>query len=186
MEGTTKFTCFLDLVNARFSCRSFLETPVEREKIERCLEAARLAPSACNSQPWKFLVVDDPEKKNELCDHIFTGVYKTNLFARKAPAIVVVISEKGTFLSRVGGLVRDTRYYLIDIGIAVEHFVLQAAELGLGTCWMGWFNEKAAKRVLNLPRSTKIDIVLPLGYPAKEPHETKRKPLNEMSSFWSQ
>ena len=183
---TTQYTSFLDLVKARYSVRSYLETPVEREKIERCLEAARLAPSACNSQPWNFIVVDDPEKKDELCDHIFTGMYKTNIFAKKAPAIVVVISEKGTFLSRVGGLVRDTRYYLIDIGIAVEHFILQAAELGLGTCWMGWFNEKAAKRVLNLPRSTKIDIVFPLGYPAKPPIDKNRKTIAEMSTFWSQ
>ena len=174
---------FLQLVRQRFSVRKFLAQPVEREKINLCLEAARLAPSACNSQPWRFIVIDEPELKNRLAEKIFSGPYASNYFARQAPVLVVVISERGKFLARIGGYLRDTRYYLIDIGIAVEHFVLQATELGLGTCWLGWFNEKEVKKVLNLPAETKIDIVLAVGYPAIAPRIKKRRELSEIARF---
>lgn len=174
---------FLELINKRYSCRNFLNKPVERKKIKLCLESARLAPSACNSQPWKFIVIDDPTLKNKLCDKIFSGPYKINTFAKKAPLIVVVISEKSTFLAKVGGLLRDTNYYLIDIGTAVEHFILQATELGLGTCWIGWFNEKQTKKILNVPNNKKIDIVIPVGYPAQPMCPKIRKPLEEISTF---
>lgn len=83
----------------------------------------------------------------------------------------------------MGSFLRDTRYYLIDIGIAVEHFVLQATELGLGTCWLGWFNEKEAKKVLSLPEEKKIDIIVAVGYPAITAHKKIRKALTEIYSF---
>ena len=175
---------FPEIVKRRYSVRDFAPTPVERDKIGICLEAARLAPSACNSQPWKFIVIDEPARKDEICDQIFTGPYKMNIFAKKAPVLVAVVTEKSALIARAGGFFRNTRYSLIDIGIAVEHFVLQAAELGLGTCWMGWFNEKALVRGLGLPRSTKIDIVFPLGYPAAPPPEKKRKSLEEIAEYY--
>ncbi len=142
----------LDLIRQRKSVRDFLDRPVEREKIMMCLEAARLAPSASNSQPWRFIVVDDRQLKNKLCDAAFGGIYSINSFCKTASVIVVVISEKSKFLTRIGGMFRGTKYYLIDIGIAIEHFVLQAEDLGLGTCWIGWFNERAVKSVLNIPQ----------------------------------
>ncbi len=174
---------FQDLVNQRFSARDYLDQPVERDKINLCLEAARLAPSACNSQPWRFIVIDDPAMKNKICDSIFSGAYRMNLFVKKAPVLVVVISETGNFMTRIGNFFRNTRYYLIDIGIALEHFVLQATELGLGTCWIGWFNEAALKKELGLPKNTKIDVILSLGYPADIPLAKNRKSLQEMSCF---
>ena len=121
----------LDLIKHRTSVRDFMDKPVEREKIMMCLEAARLAPSACNSQPWKFIVVDDRQLKNTLCDSAFSGIYSINTFCEMAPVIVVVISEKSKFIARIGGVFRGTKYYLIDIGIAVEHFVLEAEDLEL-------------------------------------------------------
>ena len=174
---------FIDLVNKRFSCRKFSGKPVEKEKLDLCIEAARLAPSACNSQPWKFLIINDPALKEKVCNAAFSGQYSSNSFGKNASVIILVISEKGTFMSRVGSLVRDTRYYLIDIGIAVEHFMLQAAELGLGTCWMGWFNETPLKKILGLPGSAKIDIIFPLGYPDQPCREKTRKTIKEISSF---
>lgn len=174
---------FLELAKKRFSTRDFLDKPVRRDLIELCLEAARLAPSACNSQPWKFVVVDDPALKNRLCDGIFSGPYAMNSFAMSAPVIVVVVSEKSSFIASVGAFLRDTRYYLIDIGIAVEHFVIQATELGLGTCWLGWFNEREAKKILSVPKNKRIDVVLAVGYPARTPGEKKRKHLSEISKF---
>ena len=175
----------LDVIKQRKSVRDFLDRPVEREKIMMCLEAARVAPSACNSQPWKFIVVDDEGLKKKLCIAAFSGIYAINSFCKTAPALVVAISEKSKFIARIGGLFRGTKYYLIDIGIACEHFVLQAEELGLGTCWIGWFNEKAIKSVLNIPQSKKIDIVLALGYydRGKLASAHDRESIEEIASF---
>ena len=175
----------LDLIRQRKSVRNFRDQPVEREKIMACLEAARLAPSACNSQPWKFIVIDDPKLKDKLSQIAFTGIYSINTFCKKAPVIVAVISEKGKFIARIGGMFRGTRYYLIDIGIAIEHFVLQAEELGLGTCWIGWFNERAVKQVLNIPQYKKIDILIALGYydKAKIGPDHGREPMEKIAAF---
>ncbi len=175
----------LDLLKHRKSARDFLERPVEREKITMCLEAARLAPSACNSQPWRFIVVDDKQLKNKLCDAAFSGIYSVNAFCKMAPVVVVVISEKSKFLARIGGMFRGTKYYLIDIGIAMEHFVLQAEELGLGTCWIGWFNEEAIKPILNIPQRKKIDVLIALGYYDREKlgPEHGREPIDKTASF---
>jgi len=175
----------LDLIKQRKSIRDFLDRPVEREKIMMCLEAARLAPSACNSQPWKFIVVDDKSLKDKLCRAAFSGIYSMNSFCQKAPVLVVVVSEKSRFLARIGGMFRGTKYYLIDIGIAGEHFVLQAEDLGLGTCWIGWFNERAVKSILNIPQHKKIDMLIALGYYDREklPPEHGREPMDKIASF---
>ncbi len=175
----------LDLIKHRKSVRDFGDRPVERERIMMCLEAARLAPSASNSQPWKFIVVDDKQLKNKLCDAAFSGIYFINSFCKTAPVIVVIISEKSKFLTRIGGMFRGTKYYLIDIGITCEHFVLQAEDLGLGTCWIGWFNERAVKSILNIPRHKKIDILIALGYYDKKKlgPEHGREPIDKIASF---
>ncbi len=175
----------LDLLRHRRSVRDFLDRPVEREKIMTCLEAARLAPSACNSQPWRFIVVDDRELKNKLCHAAFGGIYSMNSFCKTAPVIVVVISEKSKFLVRIGEMFRGTKYYLIDIGIACEHFILQAEDLGLGTCWIGWFSERAVKSTLNIPQYKRIDILIALGYYNREKlgPEHDREPIDRIASF---
>ena len=176
---------FLDLVKHRKSVRNFLDRSVEKEKIMMCLEAARLAPSASNSQPWKFIVVDDSKTRKRLCDAAFGGLYAINSFCKTAPVIVVVISEKSKFLTRIGGIFRGTQYCLIDIGIACEHLVLEAEDLGLGTCWIGWFHEKAVKSVLNIPREEKLDILIALGYYSRDKlgPEHDREPMDIISSF---
>ena len=158
---------FLDLCRARQSCRRYDPSrPVPREALERCLEAARLAPSACNSQPWTFLVVDEPAQRAALAEAAFGGLHRMNRFAAEAPALVVVLTERSKTLARIGGQIRGVPYRLIDVGIACEHFVLQATEEGLGTCWLGWFDERAVKRVLGLPRSAQADLMISVGYPA--------------------
>jgi len=175
----------LDLIKHRKSVRDFVDKPVEREKIMMCLEAARLAPSESNSQPWRFIVVDDRQLKDRLCDAAFGGIYWINSFCKTAPVMVVVISEKSKFLARVGGMFRGTKYYLIDIGIACEHFVLEAEDLGLGTCWIGWFNERAVKSILNIPKNKKLDILITLGYYDREKlgPEHSREPIDKIVSF---
>ena len=175
---------FLELVRKRQSTRAYISRRVEREKIDRCIEAARLAPSACNSQPWSFIVVDDPETKVRLDTEAFSGVYGIVSEAKQAPVMIVVITERANYTACLAGCLRGIRYSLIDIGIACEHLVLQAAAEGLGTCWLGWFNEKKVKKVLNLPRSAKVDVLISIGYAADDTvREKERKTLEEIRRY---
>lgn len=175
----------LETIRNRRSVRHYLDKPVEKEKIMLCLEAARLSPSACNAQPWKFIVVDSSDLKNRLCEAAFKGIYKMNSFVKEAPVIIVVVSQKEKFLSKIGAYLRRTSYYLIDIGIACEHLILQATELGLGSCWIGWFDERQVKEALNIPEDKKVDVLISLGYPKEDEvfAPKKRYSLEEISLF---
>jgi len=157
----------INLIKSRRSIRKFQEKPVERDKILTCIEAARFAPSAENKQPWRFLILDDKKIKNQFCDSVFSGIYFPTRWAKKAPVIIVIIADLDLMAHRIGGRVQKTPFYYIDIGIAGEHFILQAQENGLGTCWIGWFNIKKAQQVLNLPKGKKVCQLIALGYPEK-------------------
>jgi len=175
---------FLELAKRRQSVRKYLSKPLPREIIDRCLEAARLAPSACNSQPWSFIVVDDEKIKNKIVAEAFSGIYALNTFTRTAACLVIAVTERSRYTACLGGYLKGVQYSLIDIGIACEHFILQAAEEGLGTCWLGWFDEKAVKKILDIPKNKKIDVIISAGYPADETIREKiRKPLNEIRRF---
>lgn len=175
---------FLDLVKNRKSCRKYAPKPVPRNAIDRCIEAARLAPSACNSQPWYFIVIDDEKLKDGLAKTAFSGIYSINSFAKDTPILIVVITERSSYIARVGGHFKGVQYSLIDIGIACEHLILQAEEEGLGTCWLGWFNESAVKKILGLSREKRIDVIISMGYPEeKEIHDKTRKSLSEIRRF---
>lgn len=174
---------FLKLASERRSIRKFLDKPVEREKLLQCLEAARLAPSACNAQPWKFIAVDDPAAKKRLADAAFSGVYSVNSHASKAPVLIAVVSQRGKITAWLGNQIQDTNFRLVDMGIACEHFILQAWELGIGTCWLGWFDAKKAASVLGVPGSMKVEMLISAGYPAEAPAARPRKKLEEISSF---
>ncbi len=174
----------IDLVTSRQSTRNYSSTPVPRQMIDQCIDTARLAPSACNSQPWSFIVIDDPELKDTLAHHAFSGIYSVSLFAKKAPVIIAAITEQSSYMATLGRFIKGTQYNLIDIGIACEHFILQATELGIGTCWIGWFNERGVKKALSLPRKTKIDVLISVGY-SEDPvlREKTRKTLNDIRHF---
>jgi nitroreductase len=178
---------FEKLVLHRESCRRFSGRPVDRAVITSCLEAARMAPSACNSQPWRFIVVDGEPARSELGRRAFSGFYRMNRFASHAPVLIVVMTEPSRYAARLGGRLRGVQYSLIDIGISCDHLTLRAAELGLATCWLGWFNEREAKRILHLPRRTRIDILISLGYPehAKPAREKQRKQPDQIYQFWT-
>lgn len=175
---------FLELVKKRRSTRKYSAKPVPGEVIDRCLEAARLAPSACNSQPWSFIVIDDEKLKNKVSAAAFSGLYSMNSFAKKAPALIIVVTERSSYIARLGGYFRGVQYSLIDIGIACEHLVLQAEEDGIGSCWLGWFNEEAVKKILGIAGDKKIDVIISLGYPQSEKIKDKpRKSLSEIRRF---
>src|SRR4030042_758727 len=175
---------FLDLANKRYSVRNYKDTPIPREKIERCIEAARLAPSACNSQPWKFVIVDDAELIKELARAAFAGILDFNHFAFKAPVLAVMVGERQKISARFGSIVKRKNFSLMDIGIAAEHFCLQAAEEGLGTCMLGWFNEKKVKKILSIPPSKRAELIISLGFADDEKIPDKnRKSTDRMSSY---
>ena len=175
---------FQNLVQTRRSIRRFEQSPVEREKINACIEAARVAPSAEHVQPWRFIVIDDPDKKKMLTSKAFSGIYSPTKWASHAPVIIVILAKLDILANRIGKQIQGTNYYLIDIGIAGEHLVLQAHELGLGSCWIGWFSAKGVQKALSIPRNYKIVSLLALGYPASYPPKEKiRKSFDQICCF---
>lgn len=175
---------FIELAQKRYSVRNFSDKPVEKEKILRCIEAARLSPSACNSQPWHFVVVDEINLKDRIAKETVMSLSGMNKFTLDAPVIVVIVIEKKSISSTIGSFLKGKDFSLIDIGIAAEHFCLQAAEERLGTCMLGWFDEKAVKKLLSIPDSRHIGLLISLGYPANgEVRAKNRKSIEEMSSF---
>ena len=173
---------FLELVRKRRSIRKYSSRKVPSEVLQRCLEASRLSPSACNSQPWFFVVIMDDLIRKKAAEAAFSGIYSMNSFAKDAPVLVAVVRERSKYIASLGGYFRGTQYSLIDIGIACEHFILQATEEGLGTCWIGFFNERRLKKVLGLSKRKKIDIIISMGYPEEESsYVKKKKSLKEIS-----
>lgn len=171
------------LINERRSIRKYTEKPVEREKLNLVIEAARLAPSACNAQPWRFVVVDEAELKARLISEGLGGVVVPNSWAKTAPAVIVACSDLELVTHKLAERVQGVEYHLIDMGIALEHIALKAVELGLGTCYIGWFNAKAIKKLLKLPQNWKAECLLTIGYPADVPEASKRKELKEIIRF---
>ena len=151
---------FLELIIKRQSDRKYTDKPVEKEKIERCLEAARLAPSASNSQPWTFVVVDEPELKDKVARKTFGPAKTFNKFVPQAPVIVAIVMEKPKMITEVGGRIKKKEYPLMDVGITAEHFCLQAAEDGLGTCMLGWFDEQGVKELLHVPENKTVPLLI--------------------------
>ena len=171
---------FRELITKRQSERQYDTRPVESEKIMLCIEAARMAPSACNAQPWKFVVVDEPELKTQLANAI-AGM-GMNKFAFGAPAIIAIVLEKPNVMSKIGSVLKGKEYTLMDIGIAATHFCLQATELGLGTCIIGWFDEKKVRKLLQIPNKKRIPLLLTVGYATDELRKKQRKELKVMYS----
>lgn len=176
---------FQELINNRQSVRKYLGKEVEPEKIEKIIEAVHLAPSACNSQPWKIIIVDEPDLKNEVAKATFSKTISFNKFVAEAPVIAVLVIEKVKVIAQIGGSIKNMDYPKIDIGIAAAHFCLQAAELGLGTCMIGWFDEKRIRQLINIPEKRKIGLIITLGYPPEDYKMRRkiRKPLTEICGF---
>jgi nitroreductase len=177
-------TPFQKILAGRRSIRRYRPDPVEPEKLRACLEAARIAPSAHNSQPWRIIVVDDPALKDLVAGHGFGGIYRTSRFAAKAPVLLILLARRAFVAHRLGGGFQRVPYHLVDMGIAGEHIVLQAEELGLATCWMGWFNRGRVRRALKVPRRFKIVALMPMGYAEKRPtREPPRRTFEEVVTF---
>lgn len=172
---------FTELVRHRQSDRKYADRPVEREILLTCIEAARLAPSAHNSQPWKFIVADAPEIKNQLSEAAM--LMGMNRFVSEAPVMVAVVAEKSRVMSSLGGALNRKEFSVMDISIAVSHFCLQAADIGLGTCIIGWFDELKVKKALDIGGRKRIPLLISVGYSEATVRQKTRKPIEEMSSW---
>jgi nitroreductase len=165
---------YSELIAARYSVRAYRPDPVEDEKLQAVLEAARLAPTAANRQPFQLIVVHTAGREAEI-----GKIYPRPWFVQ-APLLIGVCA-----ISSLAWVRESDRFNarLIDAAIVTDHLILAAANLGLGTCWVAAFNVEAARSVLQLPADAEPVIFTPLGYPADQPGSKIRKPLNELVRY---
>ena len=159
---------FMEVVRQRRSVRKYRPDPVPQAKLDHMLEAARLAPSWANGQCWTFVVVTDVRVKNALAE-------AGNEWIEQAPVVIAACADPTR-----SGEKGDQHYYLLDIGIAMEHLILAAAEQGLGTCWIGWFDEQKARKALGVPKKIRVVALTPVGYPDEELEAGPRRSLGEI------
>jgi len=173
----------LGLIQRRQSDRRYLDRPIERDKIERITEAGRLSPSACNGQPWRFIVVDEPALRQEVAQATESEILRMNTFVSQAPVLIVIVREKSNITSRAGDLIKERDYSLIDIGISAASMVYQAAAEGLGSCIIGWFDEMRIRELLGIPKSKRVELVISVGYSDSQPRNKSRKPPGEIITY---
>ena len=162
---------FSELIQKRYSVRSYIQKPVEKEKLQQILEAARLAPTAANRQPFRVIVIKTAGREQEL-----KRIYGADWFVR-APVVLCVCGVKAESWVRR----HDGKSYLdVDAAIVMDHMVLMAAELELGTCWIAAFDPDAAREVLGLPETVEPVLFSPLGYPADSPKPKQRKEITDL------
>jgi len=166
---------FSQLIRHRFSAREYLSQPVEEEKLHQVLEAARLAPTAANRQPFQLIVISTENRKDEL-----RRIYDRDWFVQ-APRLIAAcgLPSEGWKRHKYDG--KD--YTVVDVAIVVDHITLQAADLGLGTCWVAAFNPRAAREILKIPPEVAPIAFTPLGYPTQSPQEKERKPLQDLVRY---
>jgi nitroreductase len=163
---------FYKAVESRLSIRSYKPDPVPDDVLGRILEAARIAPSAKNLQPWKFIVVKDPAVRAAL-----VPACRGQAFIGDAPVVVCACAVEAEAWGNMGGYWKSE---VVDVAIAVEHIVLAATAEGLGTCWVGAFLEEEVRKVLAIPAGVKPIALTPLGWPARSATPQPRKSLSEI------
>ena len=163
----------LDVIKIRRSIRKYQGRPIEEEKLQQVLEAGRLAPAANNAQQWKFIVVRDKDTIDKL-----VPACGGQSFIAGAPAILVICTNGEEPVMYCGQPART-----VDCSIALSFMILQAAELGLGTCWLGYFSNDKVKRVLGIPAENNVVAVTPLGYPDEAPAPRPRKKMSEVVAY---
>lgn len=160
-------------IQERRSIRKYKDTPVEEEKLQKVLEAARLSPSAKNQQNWKYIVVRKPETREKLTKEAIGQA-----FVGEAPIILVCCGTEPDSIMRCG-----QPRYTVDVSIATAYMILAAYEQGLGTCWLGSFDENKVKEILDIPEGVRVVSITPLGYPDESPSPRPRKELEEIVSY---
>jgi len=160
-------------ISQRSSVRAYKATDVEEDKLKKVLEAGRLSPSASNRQDWKFIVVRNKETKKKLAKAAFG-----QSFIGEAPVVIVACGTESKAMLACG-----QPMHTVDVSIACAYMILQAYELGLGTCWIGAFEEDEAKKILNIPEHVRVVAMTPLGYPNQSPSPKSRKSLDQIVCY---
>jgi nitroreductase len=171
-EGDTKMDVF-SAISERCSVRAYKATDVEEDKLKKILEAGRLSPSASNRQDWKFIVVKKKETRKKLAKAAFG-----QSFIAEAPVVIVACGTEPSAMLACG-----QPAHTVDVSIAFAYMILQAYELGLGTCWIGAFSEGEAKKTLGIPEHIRVVGMTPLGYPDQSPSQKSRKTLNQIVCY---
>ena len=171
-KGVTQMDV-IEPIRKRYSVRKYLDEPVPEETLLRIMEAARLAPSASNTQEWRFVLVSDPAKREALCK-----AAQGQPFVREAPIVIVACAQTDQRVMSCGQCA-----YTIDVAIALEHIALQAAAEDLGTCWVGAFSEDEARKVIGAPDDVRIVQLMTLGVPAMGSRAKNRKELSEIVMY---
>ena len=164
---------FSELIQKRYSVRAYKPDWVEQEKEHQVLDAARLAPTAANRQPFQLIVIHTKGREKEL-----RRIYNVDWFVQ-APVVIGIVGLPQKAWKRCD----DKNYADVDVAIAMDHLILAAVDLGLGTCWIGAFDPGAAREVLGLPKDVEPIAFTPLGYPADEPKPKKRQDLTELERY---
>jgi nitroreductase len=173
----------LELILKRQSDRKYSDKPIEEEKLSRILEAGCMAPSACNGQPWKFVVVTDKSIIKDLSIAATEKLTGMNKFSSQATTVIVVVRENSNLSSKLGGTVKRKDYSYYDIGMAIENICLQAAAEGIGSCILGWFDEGRVKKLLAIPVSKRVALLITLGYSESDYRSKKRKDKKDTVSY---
>ena len=175
---------YFDLIQRRESCRNFdPNRPVEKEKLQRCAEAAWIAPSACNGQPWHYLIVTNPELVEKLRPLMME--LNMNKFVKNCPAFAVVLEENTILKVSLSQKLKDQDFAPIDVAFSASQFCYAATEQGLSTCIIGWHNEQKVRELFQLPKTTRVRLILAIGYAASDTlREKKRKPIEDVVTFY--
>ncbi len=166
---------FYDAIKKRKSVRKYKSDPIPEEVLDRILEAGRIAPSAKNIQPWRFIVIKDPEIKKKVAE-----ASRGQLWMADADVILVGCILEKIAWGHMGGYMNSGP---VDLAIALDHMILAAANEGLGTCWIGAFVEQDVKNILQVPEDVRVMALTPIGYPAEEPKDRGRKAPKEIISY---
>ncbi len=162
----------IEAIRKRYSCRSYQDKAIEQEKLEQVFEAARLAPSAKNIQDWRFVVVRDKEKKQQVAD----TTNRPEVFGKAG--VIIAACSNSDYVMKCGQAVGP-----IDVAIALDHISLLATELGLATCWIGSFETEKVRAILDIPQDVAIIELMALGYPVNGSRETKREPVENIVCY---
>jgi nitroreductase len=173
------------IIRWRQSVRRFDERPISDTEVVTLVCAAREAPSAENGQPWRFIAVRSAAGRESLQRACLSGIYSRTRFAARAPLIIALCADRSGVAARAMS-VKDRAMYQLDCGIAGEHLVLRAAEMGIGTCWIGWFNRRAAGRSLGVPRGVQVVALIAAGYPHADNVRRPRRRAALSSLLWQE
>ncbi|WP_125152713.1 nitroreductase family protein [Clostridium rectalis] len=165
---------FYDVIEKRTSIKKFKNTNISKDKVDRMITAAMMAPSWKNQTSYKFIIIDDENKKNELANAIANKTDEASQSIKDAPIVAIVVANPNE-----SGMVNEKEYYLVDSAIAMEHFILAATEEGYGTCWIGAFDENSVKNALDIPKDYKVIAMTPVGEAQENKEHYDKKDIRD-------